>query len=50
MGGGAKDIDDRIDHFALYLDCIPTTTNAPTDDTANLDSGCTSNFLSAAAP
>jgi hypothetical protein len=26
------------------------TTNAPTDDTAILDSGCTSNFLSAAAP
>jgi hypothetical protein len=26
------------------------TTNAPIDDTAILDSGCTSNFLSAAAP
>jgi hypothetical protein len=26
------------------------TTNAPTDNTAIIDSGCTSNFLSAAAP
>jgi hypothetical protein len=26
------------------------TTNAPTDDTSVLDSGCTSNFLSAAVP
>jgi hypothetical protein len=49
-GGAAKDIDDKIDHFALSLDCTPTTTDAPTDDTAILDSGCTSNFLSAAAP
>jgi hypothetical protein len=46
----AKDIDDKINHFALSLDCTPTTTNAPTDDTAILDSGCTSNFLSADAP
>jgi hypothetical protein len=49
-GGAAKDIDDNINHFALSLDCTPTTTNAPTDDTAILDSGCTSNFLSASAP
>jgi hypothetical protein len=49
-GGAANDIDDKLDHFALSLDCTPTTTNAPTDDTAILDSGCTSNFLSAAAP
>jgi hypothetical protein len=48
-GGTAKDIDDKIDHFALSLDCTPPTTNAPTDDTAILDSGCTSNFLSATA-
>jgi hypothetical protein len=39
-----------INHFSLYLDCTPTTTNAPTDATAILDSGCTSNFLSAASP
>jgi hypothetical protein len=38
-----------MNHFALSLDCTPTHTNAPTDDTANLDSRCTSNFLSAAA-
>jgi hypothetical protein len=49
-GGAAKDIDDKINNFALSLDCTPTTTNAPTDDTSILDSGCTSNFLSAAAP
>jgi hypothetical protein len=46
-GGAAKDIDDKIDHFALSLDCTPTTTNAPTDYTAILDSGCTSNCLTA---
>jgi hypothetical protein len=45
-----KDIDDKIDYFALSLDCTPTTTNVPTDETEILDSGCTSNFLSAAAP
>jgi hypothetical protein len=47
---GAKNdaIDDKINHFALSLDCTATTTNAPTDDTSILDSGCTSNFLSAA--
>jgi hypothetical protein len=50
VGGAAKDIDDKIDHFALSLDCTPTTTNAPTDDTEILDSGCISNFFSAAAP
>jgi hypothetical protein len=49
-GGAAKEIDDKLDHFALSLDCTPTTTNAPTDDTAILDSGYTSNFLSATAP
>jgi hypothetical protein len=49
-GGAAKVVDDKLDHFALSLDCTPTTTNAPTDDTAILDSGCTSNLLSAAAP
>jgi hypothetical protein len=40
----------KKNHFALSLDCTPTTTNSPTDETAILDSGCTSNFLSAAAP
>jgi hypothetical protein len=49
-GGAAKDIDDKINHFALSLDCTLTTTNAPADDTAIIDSGCTSNLLSAAAP
>jgi hypothetical protein len=49
-GGEAKEIDDKLDHFALSLDCTPTPSNATTDDTAILDSGCTSNFLSAAAP
>jgi hypothetical protein len=39
-----------INHFALSLDCTPTTSNATTDDTAILDSGCTINLLSAAAP
>jgi hypothetical protein len=36
-GGAAKDIDDKLNHFALSLDCTPATTNAPTDDTAILD-------------
>jgi hypothetical protein len=40
----------KINHFALSLDCTPTNTNAPTEHTAILESGCTSNFLSAAAP
>jgi hypothetical protein len=39
-----------MNHFALSLDCTPTTTNDLTDSTAILDSGCTSNFLSDAAP
>jgi hypothetical protein len=49
-GGAAKDIDDKLDHFALSLDCTQYLSNATTDDTAILDSGCTTNFLSAAAP
>jgi hypothetical protein len=49
-GGAAKDIYDRINHFAFSWDCTPMTKNAPTDNTAILDSGCTSNFLSADAP
>jgi hypothetical protein len=48
--GGAKVIDDRINHFALSLDCNPPLPNVITDETAILDSGCTSNFLSATAP
>jgi hypothetical protein len=43
-------MNDKINHLALSLDCAPTTTNAPSDDTTILDSGCTSNFLSDAAP
>jgi hypothetical protein len=46
----AKDIDDKINHVALSLDCTPATTNTPIDDTKIIYSGCTSNFLSAAAP
>jgi hypothetical protein len=49
-GGAAKDIHDKINHFSISLDCTPTTKNSPTEDTAILDSGCTINFLSAAAP
>jgi hypothetical protein len=49
-GGAAKVIYDKLDHFALSLDCTPSFSNVTTDDTAILDSGCTSNFLSAAAP
>jgi hypothetical protein len=48
--GAAKVIDDKIDHFSLSLDCTPYFPNVTTDDTAILDSGCTSIFLSAAAP
>jgi hypothetical protein len=50
MRRAAKEIDDKLDHFALSLDCTPTPSNATTDNTSILDSGCTSNFLSAAAP
>jgi hypothetical protein len=50
MRRASKEIDDKLYHFALSLDCTPTTFNATTDDMATLDSGCNSNFLSAAAP
>jgi hypothetical protein len=49
-GGAAKVIYDKLDHFALSLDCTPSFSNVTTNDTAILDSGCTINFLSAAAP
>jgi hypothetical protein len=49
-GGAAKEVYDKLDHSSLSLDCNPTTSKFTTDDTAILDSGCTSNFLSAAAP
>jgi hypothetical protein len=39
-----------INHFELSLDCTPSFTEVTTNDTAILDSGCTSNFLSATAP
>jgi hypothetical protein len=48
--GAAKVIDDKLDHFALFLDCTPSFSNVTINDTAILDSGCTSIFLSAAAP
>jgi hypothetical protein len=43
-------MDDKINHFALSLDCTPPLPNIITDETAILDSGCTGNFLSATAP
>jgi hypothetical protein len=46
----AKVIDYKLDHFTLSLDCTPLFSNMTTDDTAILDSRCTINFLSAAAP
>jgi hypothetical protein len=49
-GGAANVIDLKLDQFALTLDCIPTMLTATTDDTAILDSGCTSNLLSATVP
>jgi hypothetical protein len=50
MRRAAKVIDDKLDHFVLSLDCTPSFTEVTTNDTAILDSGCTINFLSAAAP
>jgi hypothetical protein len=32
-GGAAKETDDKLDHFALSLNCTPTPSNATTDDT-----------------
>jgi hypothetical protein len=49
-GGAAKVIDDKINHFALSLDCTPPLPNVITDETAILDSGCTNIFLSATSP
>jgi hypothetical protein len=46
----AKVIDDTLNHFTLSLDFTPSSTKVTTNDTAILDSGCTSNFLSATAP
>jgi hypothetical protein len=43
-------IDDKLDHFALSLDCTPSFNKVTKNDTAVLDSGCTSNVLSATAP
>jgi hypothetical protein len=43
-------LDDKLNHFTLSLDCNPSFTDVTTNDTAILESGCTSNFLSAAAP
>jgi hypothetical protein len=48
--GAAKVTDDRLDHFALSLDCTPSFNEVTTNDTAILDSRCTINFLSATAP
>jgi hypothetical protein len=43
-------MDDTLNHFALSLDFTPSFKEVTTNDTAILDSGCTSNFLSATAP
>jgi hypothetical protein len=45
MRRAAKVIDDKLNHFALSLDCTPSFTEVKTNDTAILDSGCTSIFL-----
>jgi hypothetical protein len=50
MRRGSKVADDKLNHFTLSLDCTPSFTEVTPNDTAILDSGCTSNFLSAAAP
>jgi hypothetical protein len=50
MQGAAKVIDDKLNHFALSLDCTPSFNKVTTNDTAILDSGCTIIFLSATAP
>jgi hypothetical protein len=42
--------DLKLDQFALTLDCTQTILTAKMDDTAMLDSGCTSIFLSSTAP
>jgi hypothetical protein len=39
--------DLKLDQFSLTLDCTPTMLRSETDDTTILDSGCTSNVLSA---
>jgi hypothetical protein len=40
-GGAAKVIDEKLNHFALSLDCTPSFTEVTTHDTAILDYGCT---------
>jgi hypothetical protein len=49
-GGAAKVIDDKLNHFALSLDCTPSFTKVTTNDTTIIHSGCNCNFLSATAP
>jgi hypothetical protein len=49
-GGEEKVIDDKLNHSAISLDCNPSFSNVTADKTAILDSVCTINFLSAAAP
>jgi hypothetical protein len=49
-GGAAKVTDLKLDKFALTLDCTSTMLTETIDDTAILDSGCTSNLLSAISP
>jgi hypothetical protein len=48
--GAAKVLDHKLDQFTLTLDCTPPTSSVSMNDTAILDYGCTSNFLSATAP
>jgi hypothetical protein len=49
-GGASKVIDDKLDHFKLSLEFTPSFTDVTPNDIEILDSGCTINFLSAAAP
>jgi hypothetical protein len=44
-GRADKVIDDKLNHFTLSLDCTPSFTEVITNDTAILDSRCTSNFF-----
>jgi hypothetical protein len=49
-GWAAKVLDQKLDQFANTLESTPPTSSVSMNDTAILDSGCTSIFLSATAP
>jgi hypothetical protein len=44
--GQLRFIDDKINHFALSLDCTPSFTEVTTNDTAIMDSGAPEIFIS----